>query len=311
MLPIRLGVKALLLGAAPAPPADTHAAAAWPEVFFSVWINPADGASEFLHHSFMVSTDRFYEALALQPGRYILTGMGRVRGIPYYAREEVNLSGGSVELSLPFTAGEELTGRIRFDGQPPDAPSKMDVRLRSAENQYIGLSSAGVHPDGSFTIPGVPPGVWNVSVGSLPKGAYLQSMGFGPQDVLARETLTTASSLERLEIVIGTRGAELRGRIVEGVATIVLAAPQGERATRMNLYTTAGVDESGRFEFSGLTPGTYKIYGFEELAPRAWTNPEFLRNYPESGTLVELKEGPGEEIQVKAEPGLSDRKGGR
>ncbi|MGC4048830.1 MAG: hypothetical protein QM757_04825 [Paludibaculum sp.] len=95
------------------------------------------------------------------------------------------------------------------------------------------------------------------------------------------------------------------------MATVVLAAPQGKQAAHLRLYRTTGVDESGRFEFIGLTPGTYRILAFEELAPLAWADPDFLKNYADRGTLVELLEGPAAEIQVAAIPGSSGGKGGR
>lgn len=311
MIPIRLAVKAQLPAVSTPAASEPNNRGQGPPPYLIVWINPVEGASDFLHHSFTLSTDRHSESRALQPGRYILSGMGRVEGRPHFARQEVNLNGGTVEINLPFTPGEELRGRLRISGPSKDPLTKFQVRLRSAENMFIRLSSAGVQADGSFLIPGVPPGLWNVSVEPMPKGAYLQSVRSGDQDALAAGTLTTNLPLEALEIVISLRGAELRGQITEGVATVVLAAPQGERASRLSLYATSGVDESGRFEFIGLTPGTYRFYAFEELAPQAWADPEFLRNYPDSGTLVELKEGPAEEIQLKAVPGSSGRKGGR
>ncbi|MBN9662996.1 MAG: carboxypeptidase regulatory-like domain-containing protein [Acidobacteria bacterium] len=310
MMPIRLAVKAQLPAAAPTGDEPNNPGQG-PPPYLIVWINPAEGASDFLQQSFALSTDRHSESRALQPGRYILSGMGRVEGRLHFARQEVNLNGGTVEITLPFTPGEELRGRIRISGPSQDPLTKFQVRLRSAENMFIRLSSARVQPDGSFVIPGVPPGFWNVSVEPMPKGAYLQSVRFGDQDALAAGTLTTSSPLESLEIVISLRGAEVRGQITEGVATVVLAAPQGERASRLGLYATSGVDENGRFEFTGLTPGAYRFYAFEELAPQAWADPAFLRNYPDSGTLVELQEGPAEEIQLKAIPGTSGRKGGR
>jgi sarcosine oxidase gamma subunit len=307
MLPIRLAVKAQLI----APQSgDSRNTAPVAPPYLNAWLT-AEGITDVPLQSLLLSTERYYESRVGQPGRYVLTGMGVAGGRRYYARQEVNLTGGSAEISLSFAPGEDLNGRIRVTG-PSQAPlSKLQVRLRNVESLFLRLSSDAIQADGTFTIHEVPSGIWNVSIEPMPEGSYLQLLRSGEQDVLSSGTLITESPREPLDIVIGAHGAELRGRISEGVATIVLAAPQGAMASRLSQYATAGVDESGHFAFTGLTPGAYRILAFEELAPQAWADPEFLKDYSDRGTLVDLSEGPAAEVQIAAIPGSSSGRGVR
>ncbi|MBN9662994.1 MAG: carboxypeptidase regulatory-like domain-containing protein [Acidobacteria bacterium] len=273
-----------------------------------VWIRSEGGGPGAPMHAITATMDGQVEYQPINPGRYILASSLEVDGKCYGARKEITLSGGSVDTQLSYTPCIQLSGHLRITGPGPGPLSGRQVMLSSGESLPIDRKRAEVQADGSFVVKDVPPGIWDISPGSIPSGGYLKSMKLGQTDVLTNGMVIAPDTKDSLEIVISTRAAQLRGHVENSFASIVLAAPQGERASVPSFYLPAGVDENGDFQFRNLAPGSYRIYAFEAMQPGAWRDPEFLKNYAGLGTPVELAEGPGPEIKVTAIPGAPARK---
>jgi len=233
-----------------------------------------------------------FEYPNLQPGSYVLSGEATIDGRMYVARQEVDLSGGDLEVTLQFAPAIELHGSLRLEGAGAGTAAGHRVFLVAGDNGIRAGASAEVQPDGSFVLPNVHPGLWDIGVEPLPKGGYLKSMTLGDEDVLRKDMVIAAPTPARLEIVVSAAGAELSGQVQGAGATTVLLAPQGDHAIVLSFYAVTGVDEKGAFHFRGRTPGVYKLFAFDDLEQGAWTDPNFLTPFADQGTLVELKEGP-------------------
>jgi hypothetical protein len=235
----------------------------------------------------------------LQPGQYVLNGEVTLDGRLYAAREDLDLSGGSLSVNLRFAPAVDLAGHVRVEGAPGNAAGAR-VFLVSGDGSNRQGAEAHVQADGSYVLKNVPPGVWDIGFDPIPKGGYLKSMMLGDVDVLRADMNVTAETKAPLEIVVSAAGAQLSGKVEGGLARAVLAAPQGEMAGVLSFYALATVDEHGAFELNSMTPGEYRLYAFEDLAYGAWFDPEFLKPYAERGTPVELKAGAKAEVTVQA-----------
>ncbi|MBN9662992.1 MAG: carboxypeptidase regulatory-like domain-containing protein [Acidobacteria bacterium] len=282
-----------------------------PRMYLPVWLQRMGSSTGGQPLPMSAGSEQRYQAQALLPGRYLLSSVVEAEGQRYAARQEISITGGQVEVTLALTPCINLAGHVRLSGPNAGPVSSMTVGLVSGENAPTALESAKVQADGSYVLKGVPPGLWDIVVEPIPKGGYLKSMMLGRMDVLTKDMFITPETRDPLDIVVSTRGAEIRGRVEEGVATTILAAPQGELASVLSFYSVSGVDEDGGFEFHALTPGVYRIYAFEEMAPQAWLDPDFLKNYPEDGTVVELGEGRAPDVKVRAIPGSGSARKGR
>lgn len=311
MAPVRLSVQVQVPPELEQKFAASNGGTPSPHMYLPVWLQRVGSSTGGQPLPMSAGSEQRYQAQALLPGRYVLSSVVETEGQRYAARQEVSIAGGSVEVTLKLTPCINLTGHLRLTGPNAGPVSGMTVGLVSGENAPMGLENAKVQADGSYVLKGVPPGLWDIVVEPIPKGGYLKSMMLGKMDVLTKDMFITPETHEPLDIVVSTRGAEVRGHVEEGVATTILAAPQGELASVLSFYAVSGVDEEGAFEFRALTPGVYRIYAFEEMAPQAWLDPEFLKNYPEDGTLVELGEGRAPDVKVKAIPGSGTARKGR
>jgi hypothetical protein len=228
-----------------------------------------------------------------------LTGEVTLDGRLYAARDELDLAGGSVSVTLHFAPAVDLAGHVRIEGEPGSAAGGR-VYLSAGDGSNRQGAEAHVQPDGSYVLKNVQPGVWDIGVDPIPKGGYLKSMLLGDVDVLRADMNVTAETKAPLEIVVSRAGAQLKGTVEGGLARIVLAAPVGDEAGVLSFYNLATVDEHGAFQMNSMTPGEYRLYAFEDLAYGAWFDPEFLQPYAERGTPVELKAGSKLEVTVQA-----------
>ncbi len=235
----------------------------------------------------------------LLPGRYVLSGEVTLDGRLFAAREELDLSGGSLNVTMHFAPAVDLSGHVRFEGGSRSAAGGR-VFLVAGDFTNRQGAEARVQPDGSYVLKSVPPGVWDIGFEPIPKGGYLKSMMLGDVDVLRADMNVTSETKAPLEIVVSTSGAQLRGRVDGGLARTVLAAPQGDMAGVQSFYVLANVDEHGAFEMKAMMPGEYRVYAFEDLAYGAWFDPDFLKPYEARGTPVELKPGVKAEVTVQA-----------
>lgn len=243
--------------------------------------------------------DRLWVTRTMAPDTYVFTTLDSFGGKRYFATQSVDLTGGQAEVTLALKPGVDLRGRIRFDGPAHTDITRLRVQLQYPPSPRTRIDSGPISPNGSFVISDVPPTTWRLIVGSLPAGTFLKSATLGTLDLLANPLPVTPTLRELMEIVIGTRPARLAGHIQEGVATVVLAVPQGELAHHPGAYSVVGVDEQNGFEFEALPPGTYRIYAFDQLRPSAWLDPGFLKDY--TGTAVNLVEGPAPPLMLRAE----------
>lgn len=311
MAPVRLSVQVQVPPELDQKFAASNGGTPSPHMYLPVWLQRVGSSTGGQPLPMSAGSEQRYQAQALLPGRYVLSSAVEAEGQRYATRQEISITGGSVEVTLRLTPCINLAGHVRLTGPNAGPVSSMTVGLVSGENAPTALENTKVQADGSYVLKGVPPGLWDIVVEPIPKGGYLKSMMLGKMDVLTKDMFITPETREPLDIVVSTRGAEVRGHVEEGVATTILAAPQGELASVLSFYAVSGVDEEGGFEFRALTPGTYRIYAFEEMAPQAWLDPEFLKNYPEDGTLVELGEGRAPDVKVKAIPGSGSARKGR
>jgi protocatechuate 3,4-dioxygenase beta subunit len=76
-----------------------------------------------------------------------------------------------------------------------------------------------------------------------------------------------------------------------------------ERARqRTELYQVAFTDENGRFTFSGIAPGDYKVFSWDGLEDYGWFDPELLGQSEARGRSVHVTETSTETVEVTAIP---------
>jgi protocatechuate 3,4-dioxygenase beta subunit len=248
-----------------------------------VGINPATGA---------------FEVGGLIPGRYLVTVNVNGQGRPYRGTEHVELGHGPAQVTVHLEPGVELAGSVRLEGDPGGEPPHFRVSLVPGDGlpMYFTRPEAEVKPDGSFRIPNVLPGVWDIGVEPIPKGGYIKSMRLGNRDVLTEDMLIESTTSAPLNIVLSTRGAVIDGAVTDAGGerakkAYVVLAPSGAREKVWTFYRVIPADGDGHYEFKGVTPGAYTLYALARMDSDPSQDPDFLKPLAGRGEQIEATEG--------------------
>jgi len=102
-----------------------------------------------------------------------------------------------------------------------------------------------------------------------------------------------------LELIVRSGGGSIQGKLdFNGQVPIssscpVKLIPDPPRRQNLMLYQTVNVprDGNGTFNFTGIAPGTYKLFAWESLPTGAEQNAEFISKYESRGVSVTVSPG--------------------
>jgi protocatechuate 3,4-dioxygenase beta subunit len=237
-----------------------------------------------------------FEINNLTAGSYVIDTKLSVEGRDYRAVERVELPPGGQEITLRPERAIDLAGRVDLEGAERTSPFKV-VLVPGGYPPGRGPIETETKPDGSFAAHNVVPGIWDIDVGPVPSGGFIKAMRLGEQDVLTEDMTIEPTTRESLHVVVSTRGAVVSGTVTvpqglnRSARARVLLAPSGKYAQVLSFYAETSADESGHFEFKGVTPGKYKLYAFEELQPAAYDDPGYLKAYEKLSEAFDVAEG--------------------
>jgi beta-lactamase regulating signal transducer with metallopeptidase domain/protocatechuate 3,4-dioxygenase beta subunit len=230
-----------------------------------------------------------FELLGLTPGTYdIAVGWGgndKMAG----ARKTVELAGKEVTGDLVVRKAPTVSGRFLL--QEADGtlrPIAASLRLEKAGFQLLGAGDA----EGNFSIPAVPEEEYWTRFGRLPAGAYTLSMR---QDgAVVRADQVRISRDTKLEIVFASASGIVEGsvrnskgeKIANASVAVLPDAPLGDHG---HLYRTGTTDQNGNFAISGVPPGSYHAFAWNDLEGAAYRNAEFMKRFEERGSGIAVK----------------------
>jgi protocatechuate 3,4-dioxygenase beta subunit len=191
---------------------------------------------------------------------------------------------------------EEAQPTTATAGAAPPPKPQGRIQLRAAGIPELMQLTAAISSDGSFTIPLVPPGRYLADVIGLPQGSYVKSARYNTIDALEQGLDWGNDQKGTLEVVISAKAATLSGTVQDddgkpAPGSIVTLVPDPVRPPVARLYPTAKADDQGMFQFQSVTPGTYRVYAWQEIGSTAHWDPDFIRPFTGSSERVDLEEG--------------------
>jgi len=193
-------------------------------------------------------------------------------------------------------------------GQPPNMT--MQVGLSSARGPkgapgYMSDIRSGIGSDGSFTLTGIAPGLYEVRVSGLP-GTWMKSIRLGTLEAMeSRIEISETSAAIPLQLTLARSVGRISGIVLDdrgnpaGRGTLILLRdPPGPNSVTM----LSGVGEDGRFMLSPVPPGTYRAYAWEDIEDAQRYDPDLLKAWENSSVTVTVKENGSEEITLRQIP---------
>jgi protocatechuate 3,4-dioxygenase beta subunit len=266
---------------------------------------------DFMRRARGLDPEGAFEITDVRPGSYNLSVTMRDGKVAYGASQQVEVTSTNVEnLVLNLSAGTEMTGQVRFEGQPPPSMTEIRVGLGSPDPempQFGPRPNAEVKEDGSFSLSSVGTEIYEPSVSGLPEGYYLKSVRIGDDELKAVGVDTTRGVPGPLLLTISDKAGQMEGVVqnakeqpVPG-ATVVLV-PERKKREKSREFRNVTTDQHGRYVIKTIEPGEYKLFAWEDIEPGEYMDPEVLKPVEERGHPVSIHEGSHETADLKLIP---------
>ena len=271
-----------------------------------------DAHVQMRSHRALFSAEGDFEILNLTPGIYVATAIARVGARSLAGRSLVHVSGEAMEgVAIRIGEGYSLSGAVALEDGTQDDPGRLSFRLvpQTPLDLNARVRRERTADDGSFRIPDLDPDVYQVQFERLPPGVYLKSVKVGGTDVTYEGVDLSRGSVDDVEIQLSPKagvvsGAARNAETGEAAlgATVILVPESPQRRQAAWLYSQAVVDQYGRFEITGVVPGEYRAYAWEEVESTAWMDSEFMRPLRTRGKSISVAEDSEIGIQLDVIP---------
>jgi beta-lactamase regulating signal transducer with metallopeptidase domain len=254
-----------------------------------------------------IRADGAFDLANMWPGQFtiaVITIKGDILGWT-----PITISGRDLENVAINAAASDIMGMVRVDSTAEtsaaaDSMPRLEVALFPGDGPSVFPYRVPAAEGRAFTIPKVAPGRYRVAVTGIPQGSYLKSVQLGGQSGLTGTLdLTAGSGVAPLEILVsqkaGTVGGvatDKGGKAVSG-GTVTLV-PVISSPGYGHLYPTARIDQGGRFQVTGVAPGSYRLYAWEQIENTAHWNVDFMKLFESRGQRVTVAESGKEQMTV-------------
>ena len=271
-----------------------------------------DGLGRAVRTGTRTDSDGLFELSGVTSGSMVIRASFGPSRDRYETALPIEVSGADVrDLVLMIGPGLAIEGQLYFEGTAPGAVSTtipedaaVSVFLRQAENSVLTMPSATPDESGKFTLENVPVGAYQLWVTGLDPNYYVKRALLGSEEIPDSLVVIDARSTPALSVLISPNAGVLDGTVTGldedtlGSARVVLV-PEDRLRRRTILYRISAVDETGRFSMSGIVPGDYTIFAWEELEGSVYFDPEFIRRFETEGEPVRIEEGSNPSVTVR------------
>jgi hypothetical protein len=202
-------------------------------------------------------------------------------------------------LLLHVAPAADIAGRVTVEDAPTGPFPIIGVTLGPAEGIFYGMSTVKTAVDGSFLIRGAEPAPFLLNVSGLPPNMYLKTVRYAGRDVTGMPIDLAAGAAGLLEIVLSPKAAMVTGLVHDASGAPLPAAfaflwdprdPQPFGPTILG-QTIRRVPEDGRFLFTNLKPGTYKLLAFAATLFDSENFYDWIDKFADRALTVKVEEG--------------------
>ena len=254
-----------------------------------------------------------FEFTGVMPGTYRLQvetgGFNEPNPNRMSARRTLEVGVSDLE-GIQMTPGRpaSLSGRVNaLEGRKLTPGLIVVLGPRDAgDTQGGGLAQVGV--DGTFTMPQLAPGEYDVLLGvTAGEGddTYIHAIRMGDTDALVEGVHVGEGPLAPLDIILKANGGAAecsvtndKGEPVPGAN--ILVAPDPPRQRQAALFGQCLTKADGTCKILGITPGEYHVYAFPAGTEIDHRDPSALKPFERYGEAIKFAEGESKPVNLKA-----------
>jgi hypothetical protein len=230
----------------------------------------------------------------MRPGHYraIISWDGANRESAYgFAEFDVGNSDLDVNVEI-YRDNPMVTGNIVDSNGDKVVGREIQCSLRSVASPTLASNCFGFK---------VVPGNYRLLLRGVPDDAYVSSITANGADVLSGNIRIDKDT--QLNVFLSTSGGTISGSVVDTMgkelsSAIVALLPDKPLRDSEVLIRSSESDWKGRFELQGIAPGAYHIFAWTELNGAAYRNAEFMKQFEDRGTPVQIEKGQSLEFNV-------------
>ena len=248
-----------------------------------------------------------FELHDLPPGSYVV----QVNTGAATARVPVQITNADIDnLRVVVSSGIAITGQVRMESG--SLPPGTGIQLRPMEPgvpNFFGFApQTQASADGTFRFDGILEGAYRTVITPPPGNSYVKAALFERSDVLNRPLELSASRANApvLEIVLSPNAGQIEGTVVnerlQPLAGVQVVLVPDRNRDRTELFRSTTTDQSGRFGFTRVVPGDYRLFAWEALETNAYFDPEVLKAAEPQSKPTRVEESAKLEIQLPVIP---------
>jgi hypothetical protein len=252
-----------------------------------------------------------FELTEVLPGTYVLDAMTPLNDKKLSARRIIEVGTGNVDaVQLTLAPPQTINGAVIVpEGRKmPVGLIAVLISRESRDNRSGGMSQPG--NDGVFQMRDVPPGDYDVALGTTATGddLYVSAVQMGDDDALADGIHVGGLAVGPLKVILKGGGGTLQASVKDSRGkprpdSYVKLVPDPPRRAQMALYADCKTDASGMCGLHGVTPGNYHAFAFVEERQIDFRDPAATADIEDSGKAVTIAESARQSIELTPAPG--------
>jgi len=198
----------------------------------------------------------------------------------------------------------QVTGTLKMEGQDEPDFTGVQIQLRLLDSRVGNLSRSTVSAENTFTLKDASRATHAIIVSGLRDAAYVKSIRLGSQEPISSGLdLTNMEAVPPLEILISPNGATVEGTADQdddkpAPGAWVALIPDPARPESIARVKSSSTDLRGKFRFSGVPPGEYRLYAFAEPQPSALADWDFFKPFESNAVKLSIREGERKQVDL-------------
>ncbi|MBI3406272.1 MAG: carboxypeptidase regulatory-like domain-containing protein [Acidobacteria bacterium] len=224
------------------------------------------------------------------PGHYSVFAMDNSGVGAGRASKPVDVVSTDVQVSIELGATGKLKGKIRMEDGSIVSAERMNFFLSPMENSGDFVRGGGgnglenADASGNFELIGVTEGDFFLTVNGVRPPSYVKEVRVGGQNLGDGPIhFGLGQNIESCEVIVASDAAEISGTATDKDgqpgfgATVVLIPTEEKRRISGRLYRTTTVDATGQFRLTGVVPGNYVVFAWDDFEEGGQYDPEVLQ----------------------------------
>jgi Carboxypeptidase regulatory-like domain len=224
-----------------------------------------------------VGSDQGSTITGLAPGRYEIRNHGSSRRI-------VELTA-DTSLEAPDHGAASISGRVTFEGAPPEAAGRAMITLASGTS----TARTNVSADGSFTVSGLEPGRYRIELANMPS-SYVRTVLISGKPAEGDTIELAAGAAVQVSVIAGAAGSKLDGIALQNgqpvAGAMVLLLPND--LARTDLIRRDQSDSDGTFTLPNIAPGSYTLVAIDDGSDLAYADAAVIQPYLAAGRSISI-----------------------